>query len=81
MLFLVVDLSSNLWYNTLHNEAGRSPVKPNRPSPQWSRDTPIFGAIARIRVPIMIRATMPLVKCQAMSDELKVPQLATHHLL
>ena len=62
-LFLVVDLSFNLWYNTLHNAAGRSPDKPNRPSPQWSRDTPIYGAIARIRVPIMIRATMPLVKC------------------
>jgi hypothetical protein len=31
--FLVVDLSSNLWYNTLHSEAGTPPDKLDRPSP------------------------------------------------
>ena len=81
MLFLVVDLSSNLWYNTLHSKAGRSPDKPNRPSSQQSRDTPIYGALARIRVPIMVRAAPALVKCEVESDELMVPQLVTYHSL
>jgi hypothetical protein len=72
MPFLVVDLSSNLWYNTLHNEAGRSPDKPNRPSPQWSRDTPINGALARVCVPIILHTARPLVKgrkAQVASDK------------
>ena len=62
MLFLVVDLSSNLWYNTLHSKAGESPDKPNRPSSQWSRDTPIYGALACICAPIILHTARPLVK-------------------
>jgi hypothetical protein len=49
MLFLVVDLSSNLWYNTLHSEAGTPPDKLDRPSPD-GHVTPLPKGRSRVFV-------------------------------
>jgi len=62
MLFLVVDLSSNLWYNTLHNWPVDRLTSPTGQAPKWSRDTPSYGALARFCVPIMVHTARALVK-------------------